>query len=212
MTHADIQSVISRIPTIGFGGARADDTDLRARRVTREQFLARQQAEQDEMFKYGPLLSLVCVWCSAVPRVKNPSSGEGSYAYKHHVERNFNQYVSNGQFITAAVFCGIPFKLDGMNAEFGISRRVPKNNYGHFLVTGPLPGQPADWWQAIQNTDGESLWRSIIASPGDALPRNVLADWLEERGRDGWAKWLREITQIVTPNVNRPATRRRRGH
>lgn len=200
MTREDIESVIRLIPTVGYSGARAESYYGEGRE-TREQFLDRQQRLQDELFDCGPMLSLVCVWCTAVARRRTVDRGTNSYGYKHDVERNFGQYVSNGQFVTAAVFCRIPYAVepDGLNVAFAISRRNPKSPGGCIELTGRLPGQPEDWWAAIQAGGGEPLWRAVVSSPGDTLPRLVLADWLEERGQEPWGQWLRHIPIAANP-------------
>lgn len=192
MTKEDIESVIQNMPYLNYGG----NGFLRDFRQPWETYAARLREEQEHLLNCSPMLSLICVWCSAVIRRKSPDSMHGSYRYKHDVEDNFARYVSNGQFIAAAVFCGITCKEQegSINVDFGISRRNPyTDDTGRLKITGGLPGDPNEWWGTICGTTGESLWRNVIASPGDRLARGVLADWLDEAGESRWAFWLRAI-------------------
>jgi hypothetical protein len=48
----------------------------------------------------------------------------GSYGMKHVVEKTIGRYVSNGEFIAAALIAGYPNRhIDGPNADVGMSAR-----------------------------------------------------------------------------------------
>jgi hypothetical protein len=54
--------------------------------------------------------------------IKTPTVG--SYGMKHVVERAIGKYVTNGEFIAAALIAGYAFKYtDGPNPLFGMSAR-----------------------------------------------------------------------------------------
>lgn len=199
MTASDIESVIKIIPNVGYDGNGVDQ-EYRGRETTAE-FLARQKGEQEYLFNGSAMLSLIAVWCSAVKRVKTIEPYNTSYTYKHDVERNFRNYVANGQFITAAVFAGIRFKLipESINVRFAMPKCGSRMRWlrDNIVITPKLPGEPAEWWSAVQGNTGEGLWRNVIASPGDSLARWVMADWLDENGLTHWGTWFRLIGQVA---------------
>lgn len=48
---------------------------------------------------------------------------QSSYQYKHIADKHLG-YVTNGEFIAAAIMAGYPYKEDdGLNAYFGMSKR-----------------------------------------------------------------------------------------
>jgi hypothetical protein len=54
-------------------------------------------------------------------RRKTVNEKRSSYSYKHDVERHFNEYVANGEFICAALHMNHKIKIDGLNAYFNIN-------------------------------------------------------------------------------------------
>jgi uncharacterized protein (TIGR02996 family) len=204
VTQSDIQGVLDkehRLTDFGIGTYHHGGE-------TRQQRSERFNRDRACLLKLSPILSLICVWCSVAPKRKTVDARDSSYKYKHEVERDFGRYVTNGQFITAAIFCGIPYHVrpGDPNVEFAISRDRPRHRglAGKNGFTPELPGEPQEWWDALAGTDGERLWRTVVFTPGDRLPRLVLADWLDERGLPHWASWLRSITdreQIAAKNL-----------
>ena len=59
---------------------------------------------------------------------KSISKEYGSYHLKHAVERNSNEYISNGAFIAAAIELNYKYIQDGPNAHFNMSFVNAKNN------------------------------------------------------------------------------------
>jgi hypothetical protein len=55
-------------------------------------------------------------------RRKTVNEKRSSYSYKHDVERHFNEYVANGEFICAALYLGYKMKVRGPNAWFNIKQ------------------------------------------------------------------------------------------
>jgi hypothetical protein len=53
-------------------------------------------------------------------RRKTVNEKISSYTYKHKVERYFNEYISNGEFICAALYLKYKMKIRGPNAWFNI--------------------------------------------------------------------------------------------
>ena len=58
-------------------------------------------------------------------RRKTINKNISSYTYKHDVERHFNEYISNGEFICAALYLGYKMKVSGPNAWFNI-KQLPR--------------------------------------------------------------------------------------
>ncbi len=69
----------------------------------------------------------VCGWLNAnIAHTKQVTRFCGSYGLKHIAERHIGEYVSNGQFIVAALLCGYGAALDYPNALFAMSVRSIK--------------------------------------------------------------------------------------
>lgn len=61
----------------------------------------------------------------ALERRKTVNTKVSSYTWKHVVERYFNSYIANGEFICAALHLGYKMKTsDGPNAWFNIRDRI----------------------------------------------------------------------------------------
>lgn len=53
-------------------------------------------------------------------------SGSHSYSLKHRVEKNINQYCSNGDLILAMIYEGYIFKRDAINCFFNVDPNSTK--------------------------------------------------------------------------------------
>jgi hypothetical protein len=61
----------------------------------------------------------------ATERRKTVNTKVSSYTWKHIVERHFDSYIANGEFICAALYLGYKMKTsDGPNAWFNIRDRT----------------------------------------------------------------------------------------
>lgn len=104
MTLAD---VFRLIPTLGYGGVGQK----------RDNPLTENSAERIEACR---------AWLRAnIERTRvAPKSGRTSYGLKHVAEAHIG-YISNGEFIAAAVMEGYPFRVikDSPNVRFGMSKR-----------------------------------------------------------------------------------------
>jgi hypothetical protein len=69
---------------------------------------------------------ICCEWLKLCKAIKTVNCGiPGSYHLKHLVERWAGTYVSNGSFIAAVIYLGIPYKFYEytVNIHIGISSR-----------------------------------------------------------------------------------------
>jgi hypothetical protein len=72
--------------------------------------------------------------------IKTPTVG--SYAMKHVMERVTGRYVTNGEFIAAAIIADYAFKYtEGPNVQFGMSARDIKR----IEASGPVQVSPDSW-------------------------------------------------------------------
>ena len=68
----------------------------------------------------------ICEWLEAnIASRKTIDPSAGSYGLKDLAERDLGWYLSNGEFIAAAIICGYPYRAesDSPNARFGMSSR-----------------------------------------------------------------------------------------
>jgi len=54
-------------------------------------------------------------------KTKTINKKRSSYGIKHTVERNIDNYVSNGELIASMILCGYKYKQDGINCYFNVS-------------------------------------------------------------------------------------------
>lgn len=83
--------------------------------------MPRAQPEPDpELLGRLDEVNLCLEWLERVRHNSTPN--RGSYSLKHDVEHWAGQYVTNGAFIAAALFAGVPRKLDSPNATFALRK------------------------------------------------------------------------------------------
>jgi hypothetical protein len=86
------------------------------------------EQEREALRKNLEHFRLCCQWLSLCLRRKTINHGIGtSYRLKHHVEKHFGKYVTNGSFIAAVIHLGIPYKIypDSPNIAVALSSRLP---------------------------------------------------------------------------------------
>jgi hypothetical protein len=95
-------------------------------RKTPDQRRTELAAAREELVEREPTVLEIGAWLRENIRpIKTPSVG--SYGMKHLVERAIGKYVTNGEFIAAALISGYSFKYrGGPNMQFGMSLRDVK--------------------------------------------------------------------------------------
>lgn len=123
MTAMDIQGVIDRFPDLtgyGFGlyrdGVRRSPADVQAKILL----------EQQDLLTRIDGIAAAVRWLSAMTKTKHVNTRYGSYGLKHTMEHDTGVYVSNGEFIVAAILAGFDCKPEGLNAVFNISSKSVK--------------------------------------------------------------------------------------
>jgi hypothetical protein len=106
------------------------------RRKTPEQRQAELADEREALAGQEAKVLEIAAWLREhVTPIKTPTVG--SYGMKHVVERAIGQYVTNGEFIAAALISGYRFKYTaGPNMLFGMSARDVKRIDSAKLSTG----------------------------------------------------------------------------
>jgi hypothetical protein len=81
---------------------------------------------REQLASSEAVVAEIAAWLRVnIAPIKTPTVG--SYGMKHLVERAISKYVTNGEFIAAALIAGYTFKYtDGPNVEFGMSARDVK--------------------------------------------------------------------------------------
>lgn len=102
-------------PYFGFGA-------FRHRGQTAEQHRAEIAAGRTTLTEHEESVRELATWLrDNVRPIKTPTVG--SYGMKHVVEKAIGRYVSNGEFIAAALIAGYPYRHDAPNTLFGMSAR-----------------------------------------------------------------------------------------
>ena len=120
MTRNDIQRIMDEVSGlndfgIGVFGQRKKKPDERAKELAegRAQLLESVEA-----------CNKVCDWLVQVDKIKTINTGQTSYGLKHIAENDIG-YITNGVFITAAIYCGFPYRINpgSPNVNFGMSKK-----------------------------------------------------------------------------------------
>lgn len=126
MNISDLEAIMEAEPvlnTIGFGLSNCTTyKNLEERRAA----LAERRAD---LRKQIGTCAKVAKWLkeNTLPR-KTINRNDSSYGWKHIVEKEIGEYVSNGAFIAAAIHCGFKFSAEGgycPNAYFNIRTYKP---------------------------------------------------------------------------------------
>jgi len=124
MTRDDIAAVISRVPELNPFGACLSRED---RKLPPDQRAAKLRQEQAELLGSAENCTKICEWLAGLEKIKTPVPN--SYGLKHVFSgQPGNPYVTNGEFIAAAIHSGLTFKVEDYdpNVLFGISDRSVK--------------------------------------------------------------------------------------
>ncbi|MEV5986338.1 hypothetical protein AB0L85_15125 [Streptomyces sp. NPDC052051] len=90
------------------------------RRKTAEQRRDELAAGREELAARVAVMMETAAWLrESITRIETPTAS--SYAVKHVMERVTGRYVTNGEFIAAALVAGYIFKYDQPNVLFGMS-------------------------------------------------------------------------------------------
>lgn len=126
MNQKDLQNVIKTLPNLtnfGIGTFRGSGMTVAERD-------ANFRRDQEALLLSAPICTKICAWLADKPRVKNINPRHTSYGYKHWVEKDIGEYVANGQFIAAAIHCGLKYKIDDVNVQFNLSEKPFKRREG----------------------------------------------------------------------------------
>jgi hypothetical protein len=122
MTKEDVQRIMDEVPGLNDFGIGA----YLPRTKTPEERVAEIEKGRAKLLDSVDACNRVCVWLADVDRTQAINERVGSsYGLKHHAEKDIG-YVTNGVFITAAIFCGFRYRVDAPNVWFGMSSRSLK--------------------------------------------------------------------------------------
>jgi hypothetical protein len=126
MNRNDIAAAIARMPDLNDFGATLSRDD---RKLQPDQRAAKLRELQDELLDAERACTKVCEWLEGMGKIKSINRGWNSYGLKHLFSDQANMpYVTNGQFIAAAIHCGFEFEINPIDASvsFNISERSIK--------------------------------------------------------------------------------------
>lgn len=124
MTKADIQRIIDDVPELNdFGVGVYDD-----QKKTPEERTENLNAGKVDLLKSVDACNKLCKWMADVERVGSINERIGSSYHLKHIAEAEVGYVTNGAFITAAIFCGFRYRIEpgSPNVYFGMSGRSIK--------------------------------------------------------------------------------------
>jgi hypothetical protein len=122
MTIDDIRKVIVQIPQLTDFGVGIFRTPGMSRQEAKVKF----QREQEALLGQGDACAKICEWLADKPKIKSINRHRSSYGLKHLAEEEIG-YITNGQFIAAAIHSGFKFQLEpsgGPNVSFNISEKA----------------------------------------------------------------------------------------
>jgi hypothetical protein len=117
MTRRDIERVIEKIPSLTDNGI----ITVMWHGRDAEEFRERQESLKNSSEE----CTKVCAWLADIKKIKTINRLACSYRLKHIVEKEVG-YISNGEFIAAAVHCGFTYRLhsDNPNVWFAMSEKL----------------------------------------------------------------------------------------
>lgn len=120
-TVKDIQAVMEQYPLLNNGGA----TMLYEGGKTWAERRALQAEWRADLLRPDTVRGIkkACDWIQEKTVKRKGYDGSGSYGWKHVVERDTG-YITNGQFIVAALLCGYKMERDEYNPRFNIQLRT----------------------------------------------------------------------------------------
>lgn len=123
MTRDDIKRIMDKVPNLNDFGIGVYN-ERKKKPDAREKELAEGKTQ---LLDSVEACNKVCKWLSAVAKIKTINDNRSSYGLKHIAEVDIG-YVTNGVFITAAIYCGYPYRVESgdPNVPFGMSEKSVK--------------------------------------------------------------------------------------
>jgi len=126
-TEADVVKVLNDNPMVTYDGWGVND----GTRKTAQEHADRYEKSRALAFKYVPETTYLANWMGVhMEPIKTINKKNSSYGLKHLVEHFVpGTYVSNGQFVCAALVVGFNMMIDpncDLNPRFGISEKSIK--------------------------------------------------------------------------------------
>lgn len=123
VTRDDIQRIMDEVPGLNDFGIGVYNP-----RRTKPEERERELAEGKRvLLKSVDACNNVCEWLRQIDKIKTINNRHSSYSLKHVAEKDIG-YVTNGVFITAAIHCDYPYRIEGnsANVPFGMSEKSIK--------------------------------------------------------------------------------------
>jgi hypothetical protein len=108
MTRNDIAAVMAKIPGLTDYGL---GTYNGGKGLSQEERQAEFRKKREALLNRAEICTKVFDWLINQQETEPIKGWFSSGTYKHWVERDIKEYVSNGAFIAAAVHWGLPYKL-----------------------------------------------------------------------------------------------------
>lgn len=123
MTKRDVQRIMDEVPGLNDFGIGVFN-QRRKKPEEREKELAEGKAQ---LLDSVDACNKVCEWLASIDKIATINHRHSSYGLKHVAEEDIG-YVTNGVFITAAIYCGYKFRVTpgSPNVEFGMSEKSIK--------------------------------------------------------------------------------------
>lgn len=94
--------------------------------LTHAERMANLKKDRKDLWQSYQEVAEIASWLlDTISPIKTIDQSRTSYRLKHIVERRLGKYITNGQFIAAAIICGYPYKMipGSPNVHFGMSRK-----------------------------------------------------------------------------------------
>lgn len=77
--------------------------------------------KKEDQIDKNELEHIICFIELWFDKTKSINKKQSSYGLKHLVERNIENYVSNGELIASMIICDYKYKVDGINCYFNVN-------------------------------------------------------------------------------------------
>lgn len=122
VTEADVRAVLDAHPALTAEGYGQSNLSRRKTREEREADRLRNRAALTGPHALSRIQASVDFLSTLQPR-RTATEGPSSYGLKHVMEHAGGPYVTNGEFIAAALLLGLPIEFCGLNPLIGVTRR-----------------------------------------------------------------------------------------
>lgn len=119
MNRSDIERVMENYPKLNSFGFGLFD---HGRGKTPDEKQAALKEGQDELLLSEERCTAICKWLEDIGKIKSINRRHNSYGLKHRAEDDVG-YVTNGQFICAAIHMGFQCQVEDANASFNMSEK-----------------------------------------------------------------------------------------